>query len=113
MARATALLSRDLRVRAIVVISRSGMSAATMSAARPAAPVVAVSSSAATCRRMSLMWGVIPHLVDNSAIGDGVELTRQLAEALGLAQAGEYMLLVRGFHADPVRNTPSITLLTV
>ena len=113
VARATALLSRDLRVRAIVVISRSGMSAATMSAARPAAPVVAVSSSAATCRRMSLMWGVIPHLVDNSAIGDGVELTRQLAEALGLAQAGEYMLLARGFHADPVRNTPSITLLTV
>ena len=38
VAQSTAQLSRDLAVRAIVVVSQSGMSATTMSAARPAAP---------------------------------------------------------------------------
>ena len=113
VARATALLSRDLRVRAIMVISRGGMSASTMSSARPAAPVVAISSSAATCRRMSLMWGVIPQLAAEDAMDDWQSLTRRLARELSLAQAGEFVLLVRGFHAEPVHNTPSISLLTV
>ena len=113
VARSTALLSRDLRVRAIMAISRSGMSAATMSSARPAAPVVAISSSEATCRRMSLMWGVIPQLVEETALGDGIALSRRLAPVLGLAKPGDFLLLVRGFHAEPEHNTPSITLLTL
>ena len=113
VARATALLSRDLRVRGILAISHSGMSAATMSSARPAAPVVSISSSAASCRRMSLMWGVVPHLVESEDLSDAVATARSLSQSLGLAASGEFVLLVRGFHADPVKNTPSITLLRV
>lgn len=113
VARATALLSRDLRVRGILAISHSGMSAATMSSARPAAPVVSLSASAATCRRMSLMWGVIPHLVKNEDLTDPIAMARDRAKTLGLAEPGEFVLLVRSFHADPMKNTPSITLLRV
>lgn len=113
VARATALLSRDLRVRGILAISHSGMSAATMSSGRPAAPVVSISSSAASCRRMSLMWGVVPHLVENEDLGDAITMARERAQALGLAKPGEFVLLVRGFHADPMQNTPSVTLLRV
>ncbi len=113
VARATALLSRDLRVRGILAISHSGMSAATMSSARPAAPVVSISSSAASCRRMSLMWGVVPHLVESEDLSDPIALARDRAQKLGLADQGEFVLLVRGFHADPIKNTPSITLLRV
>ena len=113
VARATALLSRDLRVRGILAISHSGMSAATMSSARPAAPVVSISASAATCRRMALMWGVVPHLVENEDLTDAVAMARDRAQKLGLASSGEFVLLVRNFHADPMKNTPSITLLRV
>lgn len=113
VARATALLSRDLRVRGILAISHSGMSAATMSSARPAAPVVSISSSAASCRRMSLMWGVVPHLVESEDLNDPIALARDRAQKLSLADPGEFVLLVRGFHADPMKNTPSITLLRV
>jgi pyruvate kinase len=113
VARASAQLSRDLRVRGILAISHSGMSAATMSSARPAAPVVSLSSSAASCRRMSLMWGVVPHLVQDEDLTDAIDMARDRAQALGLAKRGEFVLLVRGFNADAVKNTPSITLLRV
>ena len=113
VARCTAHLSQDLRVHAVVAVSQSGMSAATLSAARPAAPVVCVSSSQATCRRMALLWGSIPRHVHVNELVDAVSLARSIARELSLAKRGEYILLVRGFGASPARNTPSITLLTV
>lgn len=113
VARSTAQLSRDLRVRAIMVISASGMSAATMSSARPAAPIVSLSSSDAACRKMSLMWGVIPYLATDADLADANALSKRLARQIGLASDGEYILMLRGFHADPGKNAPSITLLQV
>jgi len=113
VARSSAQLSRDLLVRGILAISHSGMSAATMSSARPAAPVVSISNSAASCRRMSLMWGVVPHQVENEDLSDPIAMARDRAQKLGLAKPGEFVLLVRGFHSDPMKNTPSITLLRV
>ncbi|MCP5151050.1 MAG: pyruvate kinase [Ectothiorhodospiraceae bacterium] len=112
VARSMAQLSRDLKVRAVVAVSRSGMSAVTLSAARPAAPLVAVSPDIAACRRMALMWGVIPIPCEEEALGDPVTLARRLVHERGLATPGEFFLLVRGFHADPYRNAPTITLLT-
>ena len=113
VARCTAHLSQDLRVHAVVAVSQGGMSAATLSAARPAAPVVCVSSSEATCRRMALLWGSIPRHVHVTELVNAVSLARSIARELGLAERGEYILLVRGFGATPARNTPSITLLTL
>ena len=113
VARSMALLSRDLRVRAIIVISGSGMSAATMSSARPAAPIVSISPLNTTCRRMSLMWGVIPYFADNTDLSDGNAVAKRLAEEINLASKGQFILLVSGFHAEPERNAPSITLLQV
>ena len=113
VAHCTATLSRDLQVRAIVAVSQSGMSATTMSSARPAAPVVCVSSCLATCRRTALLWGSIPWHVYDAELVDTVSLSRSIARWLGLAKRGEYILLVRGFSADPAHNTPSVTLLTV
>jgi len=113
VARSMALLSRDLRVRAIIVISGSGMSAATMSSARPAAPIVSISPLKTTCRRMSLMWGVIPYFADNTDLSDGNAVAKRLAAEIDLASKGQFILLVRGFHAEPERNAPSITLLQI
>jgi pyruvate kinase len=59
------------------------------------------------------MWGVVPHLVESEDLADPVALARERAHSLGLAESGDFVLLVRGFHADPVKSTPSITLLRV
>ncbi len=113
VATATAHISKDLMARGIVVISMSGASAATVSAARPAAPVVGMTSDPAIYRRMALLWGLVPLLVDEAGSANPNELSRQIAKELGIAEEGEYILLVRGFHEDPALNSPSVTVITV
>lgn len=109
----TAQLSRDLLVRAILVLSRSGVSAATVSSARPAAPVIAITGLPHTCRRMTLYWSVIPVLREDADKSDPDELARRVAQELGLAEPGQYVLLVKGFHSDPHQNRPSVSVVTV
>ena len=113
VADATAKLVGDMQARAVLVISMQGTSAATISAARPSAPVVGISNDPKTCRRMNLMWGMIPHWVDAAGSENPNQIARRVAKELGLASAGEYVVMVRGFHADPQWNTPSITLLQI
>ena len=95
------------------MISQSGMSAVTISAARPWAPVVGITSNEAVCRRMNLMWGVIPVVASDVGVVNPNQVARRTARELELADEGQYILLVRGFHHDPDMNTPSITLLAV
>ncbi len=106
-------LSRDLQVRAIMVLSQSGMSAGTVSSARPSAPVVAISNDIEVCRRMSLLWSVIPVLSQEAGTINPNILTQNIARDLHLAEDGEHVLLVRGFHHDPKKNTPSVTVISI
>jgi pyruvate kinase len=113
VADACAQLTFDLQARAVLVISHGGMSAATVTAARPAAPVVAISGNPATCRRMTLMWGALPVLADDVGATNPNRIARRIARQLELAEPGQHIVLVRGFHGDPDLNTPSITVLRV
>lgn len=113
IANAVAQLVADTGARAVVVLSMHGVTAATISAARPDAPIVAVSRDAAVCRRMNLLWGTLP-VVDAGAGTDNPNvIARRVVLRLGLAVPGQYIVLVRGFHAEPELNTPTVTLMTV
>ena len=113
MANAVAHMSRDIEAHGVMVVSRSGMTAATVSAARPAAPIVALMPTERVQRRMTLLWGVIPvHQTDAGRRNPNL-LARTMARDLDLAAPGEYVLLVRGFHEDAMLNTPTVTILTV
>ena len=115
VARSTAQLSRDLRVRAILVLSHSGVTAGVVSAARPAAPVVAVSPDARVCRRMNLLWGLVPIQVTEADLEQPNVLARRLVRDLDLASAGQYVLGVEGFGTAAGENTPlpRISVITV
>jgi pyruvate kinase len=113
MADATAHMSRDIMAHAVVVISNSGMSAVTMSSARPAAPIVAITNQQDVYHKMALLWGVIPVFSEEAGIANPNEIARKIVLDLNLVNAGEYILLVRGFHSSPELNTPSITCLMV
>ncbi len=113
IANATSIMSRQLNAHAVLVISQSGMSAATMSSARPAAPILAISSNPQVCRKIALLWGVIPVLDEETGSINPNELARRVAQEQGLADTGEFVLLVRGFHSDPKLNTPTITTIAI
>lgn len=113
VARAVAHLVTETKARAVVVISMRGMTAGTISAVRPDAPIVAISRHAETCRRMNMLWGVIPHLDESVGSENPNAIARRAAQALALAERGDFIVLVRGFHSDPELNTPTVTLLRV
>ncbi|MBW1865900.1 MAG: hypothetical protein JRI64_09775, partial [Deltaproteobacteria bacterium] len=119
-------MSRDLLVRAIVVISmhdRSlavmsssrpaapivGISLAVMSSSRPAAPIVGICTDLRSSRLANLLWGVIPITVDPAEIDNIQSLARRVVVELGLAVEGQNILVVRGFSDDPKQNTPNLT----
>lgn len=110
---ATALLSRRLRVRCIVVLSRSGRSISVMSATRPAAPIVGVTYGSRACHLSNLQWGVIPVTMDAGNDEEEIPLARRLSDEFELAEPGQHILLVHGFSDDPERNMPEIQVLTV
>jgi len=113
MANAMARMSHDLRVNSVVVISQSGVTAATMSSARPSAPILAITRDPGICRRMALLWGVIPILSDMAGSKNPNDLARDIARGQNLTSPGDRILLIRGFHSEAERNTPSITALTM
>jgi len=109
VARSTAQLSRDLRVRAVVVRATTGASASVVTASRPAAPVVIFSTDASLCRRLNLLWGVIPCQIEQAEFEQPPQAARRLAVDLRLATAGDVILLLAGF----VKDEPMITVLPV
>ena len=111
VANATAQLSRELLVRAIVVVD-GGRSLSFMSSARPAAPVVGASSDAAEHAMACLEWGVIPVDVgeDDPTLPN---VAGRIVRDLDLAVPGDRILVVRGFSTEPGQNMPSVTVVSV
>jgi pyruvate kinase len=109
VARSTAQLSRDLRVRAVVVRTQKGTSAAVVAATRPAAPIVALTSDPRTYRRLNLLWGVLPQLISEADFERPQAVARRRVCELSLAKEGQTILLLAGFG----KNEPMITVLSV
>ncbi len=109
VARSTAQLSRDLRVRAVVVRTQHGTSAEVVAATRPSAPILALTMDPCVYRRMNLLWGVIPRLIDASEFAHPQEVARRHACELELADEGQTILLLAGFGGGE----PMITVLPV
>ena len=110
VSRATALLTRDLEVRCIVVFTGSGWTAGKVCAARPQAPILAATPDQEAQRRTSLFWGVEPVAVPSLDAGPNHDQTRRIALDSGLAEKGDYVLEVRGFSSVPERNVPTLSV---
>ncbi len=109
VARATMQLARDLNVGAVVVRSQGGRSARVVSSTRPLAPVLALTTSIETVRRLRLHRGVVPCLVGPEEFNQPRPAARELTRRLGLAAPGEYILLLAGFG----REEPTLTAMPV
>ncbi len=109
VARSTAQLSRDLQVRAVVVRTVKGLSAEVVAATRPAAPTIALTMDPRVYRRMNLLWGVIPQLIDRAEFDQPEEVARRRARELKLAEEGQTILMLAGFG----QGKPTITVLPI
>jgi len=113
ISRAVKSLAHELRLQGIIVPTRSGSTAKVLSADRPGAPLIGVSSDDAVCRRLSLSWGVVPICIKEKITHDWQGLCNQVAKTCELASTGNRVLLVSGFSDDPDLNEPVLKLMKI
>jgi pyruvate kinase len=97
-------------VRRIVAFSQGGFTARMIARNRPDAPILVFTTDPAVARRIQLVWGVRPLLMEAEAEhhDEVVELVeRQLLDS-GLAAPGEAIVILMG---DPIRERPLTNLM--
>jgi pyruvate kinase len=107
-------LAHDQDVAAVAVFTRMGRSALFMAKARPQVPILAFTPVESTFRRLTLAWGVEPHIV---AFVDTVEEMYQCVETAlretGTVKPGQQVVLVCGFPIGEMRPPNMVLLHTV
>jgi pyruvate kinase len=108
-ARAAALLSFTLPLKAIVTLTRDGRTASLLSDYRPRAPIVAITPQISAAQRLALAWGVLPRL---GLPAEDLEETLRIATAVlareKVCQKGDAFAIVVGW--PPSSNTNTVKL---
>ncbi|MEM9067049.1 MAG: pyruvate kinase [Myxococcota bacterium] len=105
-ARAAAVLSTHLPLRAIVTFTQDGRSAGLLAEYRPRAPIVAVTSQPAVAQRLALEWGVLPRLeVPPEDLEEALRIAQSIVVREKLAARGDQFALVAGWPTSGRTNT--------
>lgn len=113
VAHAANSLAQELSLQGILVPTRSGHTAAVLSASRPSSPLLGVSTKIHTCQRLSLHWGVIPFQVKKEKARDWHALAQDICKQCKLTKTGNRILLVSGFKDDEISNEPVLKIIRV
>jgi len=90
-------MSQRLGAACIVAYTSSGSTALRVSKYRPKVPILAITPSANTARRLMLSWGIEPHLAtEPSNVDIMFQEATQLALQTGIAKRGELVIITAG-----------------
>jgi pyruvate kinase len=107
-------MASELDARVIVTSTASGYSARMIARHRPKVPILAVTSDAKTQRRLALVWGIKPVLVERVADTDAlVEVCLRAAIAEGLVEKGDRVVLTGGVPVGVSGRTNMIQVRTI
>jgi pyruvate kinase len=105
-ARAAAVLTTHLPLKAVVVFTQDGRSAGLLAEHRPRAPILAVTSDVRVARRLCLEWGVIPRLeLPPESLDETLRIATSLLVREKLCQGGEAFAMVVGWPTSGRANT--------
>ena len=97
LAAAACFTAEQLGAKGIAAFTLTGTTARCISQRRPSVPVFALSPSAATRRRMALLWGVIPlEMKVFDTTDEMIEFGEQRLLEEGLAQVGDTVVCAAG-----------------
>jgi pyruvate kinase len=105
-ARAAAVVTRHLPLRAVVVFTQDGRSAGLLAEHRPRAPIVAVTSDVRVARRLALEWGVIPRIeVPPESLDETLRIATSLLVREKICKRGDAFAMVVGWPTSGRTNT--------
>jgi len=105
-AKAAAVLSFALPMKALVVFTRDGRTARMLSEYRPRAPIVAVTPEREVANRLAVEWGVIPRVeVPPEVLTETLRIATGLLLREGIASVGDEYALVMGWPPSSGTNT--------
>ena len=113
IAHAANTLAHELRLQGIIVPTRSGHTAAVLSASRPASPLLGVSANIETCHKLALHWGIIPFYIEEKETHDWHMLSQDIGNRCKLTRTGNRILLVSGFKDDEIKNEPVMKIINI
>jgi pyruvate kinase len=111
LSQAVANVALDLDATAIITATESGHTARMVSKYRPKAPIVAVTPHAHVCRKLALVWGVIPLQSEIADTTDEMlDISVRTAVRSGIVKRGDLVVITAGV---PVREPGTTNLLKV
>lgn len=97
IAKATAQISKDLNISAIVTLTRTGATAKSVSADRPPAPIIALTQSEKVVRSLRLNWGVYAFFVEKEFnLHEFIKITEEFIVKNKFGQKNDYVILLSG-----------------
>lgn len=111
ISQAVAYTSLNLQVSAILAPTESGHTARMIAKYRPGVPIISVTSSEQTCRKLALVWGVFPIVGPKVSSTDEIlELTVQESLNKGYVHHGDLVVITAGV---PVGEAGTTNLMKV
>jgi pyruvate kinase len=98
----------------LIVFTKSGFSARVVASQRPQVPILVLTDTPRTYRHLSLVWGVVPELVEHADTYE--QMVRMALEAVrrrGLARTGDRVVVTAGVPFDVPGTTNMIKVETV
>lgn len=106
--------AREAGCSLIVAFTLTGNTARLVSRYRPSVPIIAFSPNQEVRRRLSLLWGVMPRVLE--PVQESEEMVRRVEEELlarGLARRGERIVIVFGAPVGQAGKINSLRLHTI
>ena len=114
VAHAACVLATEIKARAMICITRSGLTGRLVSRYRPRCPVIACSPVASTVRRLALVWGLVPLQLDGEQ-EDDVLIAHALskARARGVVRDGDKIVITAGISTGVLRGKTNLIRVEV
>ena len=94
---ATCTTAHDLGAKAIITVTKSGVTARQLSKFRPYYPIVGCTTEENVWRQLNLSWGVVPMLIEEVEDTDSLfEAAVEAAERTGLVKSGDLVVITAG-----------------
>jgi pyruvate kinase len=109
IADAACTLAQDIGAAAIVACTTAGSTARWIARHRPSQPILALPPLPQTCRRLSLIWGVVPVLTGvPGSTDEAMEHVPSIVRKTGLVRPGDRIVITAGIPMGVSGSTNSI-----